>query len=264
MGESASSGVPQFATAEYSGRSGDVTCKSCAQKISGTFYRVNGAPVCAECTQRLQQTMPQDSHQAFVRGVLFGAGAAVAGFAIYVVFAIATGLVAGIVSLAVGYLVGKAIERGSGGVGGRRYQIAAALLTYMAVSLAAVPIALSVHMKHNSAQQQAQAAAPAATPAAAPEATAASASAPATPAAAATAPATPAAASAPRVRFAKAVGLLALLGLASPFLDLADPAHGIIGLIILLVGIRIAWRLTAAKPLHISGPITERTPAASG
>ena len=170
-GESASSGVPQFATAEYSGRSGDVTCKSCAQKISGTFYRVNGAPVCAECTQRLQQTMPQDSHQRFVRGVLFGAGAAVAGFAIYVVFAIATGLIAGIVSLAVGYLVGKAIERGSGGVGGRRYQIAAALLTYMAVSLAAVPIALSVHMKHNSAQQQAQAAAPAATPAAAPEAT---------------------------------------------------------------------------------------------
>jgi hypothetical protein len=266
MGESASSGVPQFATAEYSGRPGDVTCKSCVQKISGTFYRVNGAPVCAECTQRLQQTMPQDSHQAFVRGVLFGAGAAVAGFAIYVVFAIATGLVAGIVSLAVGYLVGKAIERGSGGVGGRRYQIAAALLTYMAVSLAAVPIALSVHMKHNRAQQQAQAAAPAARPAAAPETTpaSASASAPATPAAAATAPAAPAAPSAPKVGFAKAVGLLALLGLASPFLDLADPAHGIIGLIILLVGIRIAWRLTAAKPLHISGPITERAPAASG
>ena len=262
MGESASSGVPQFATAEYSGRSGDVTCKSCAQKISGTFYRVNGAPVCAECTQRLQQTMPQDSHQTFVRGVLFGAGAAVAGFAIYVVFAIATGLVAGIVSLAVGYLVGKAIERGSGGVGGRRYQIAAALLTYMAVSLAAVPIALSVHMKHNSAQQQAQAAAPAAAPEATPAS--ASASAPAIPAAAATAPATPAAASAPKAGFAKAVGLLALLGLASPFLDLADPVHGIIGLIILLVGIRIAWRLTAAKPLHISGPITERTAAASG
>ena len=51
-----------------------------------------------------------------------------------------------------------------------------------------------------------------------------------------------------------------LLGLASPFLDLANPMHGIIGLIILLVGLRIAWQLTAAKPLEISGPL-ESAPA---
>jgi len=38
--------------------------------------------------------------------------------------------------------------------------------------------------------------------------------------------------------------------------------HGIIGLIILLVGLRIAWQLTAAKPLEISGPL-ESAPAAS-
>ncbi len=37
-----------------------------------------------------------------------------------------------------GWLVGKAILAGSGGRGGRQYQIAAALLTYLAVSMAAV------------------------------------------------------------------------------------------------------------------------------
>lgn len=239
MTDNTSSGTPQFATAEYSARSAEATCKSCGQKISGALYRVNGAPTCAECTRRLQQETPQDSHQAFVRGVLFGVGAAVVGFGIYVAFALTTGLVIGYVSLAVGYLVGKAIALGSRGVGGRRYQLAAVLLTYMAVSLAAVPIAISVHMKHRSAEQHTQVSDPAATAASAP-------------------------APAPKMSLARAVGMLTLLGLASPFLDLADPMHGIIGLIILLIGIRIAWQLTAAKPLQVSGPIAERAPAVPG
>jgi uncharacterized protein (DUF983 family) len=246
MTDNSSSGTPQFSTAEYADRSAATTCKSCGQKISGAFYRVNGAPTCADCTRRLQQQMPQDSHAAFVRGVLFGVGAAVVGCVIYVVFALTTGLVIGYVSLAVGYLVGKAIVMGSRGVGGRRYQVAAVLLTYMAVSLAAVPIALSAHMKHKSAQQHTQVSDPAATPAASASAT------------------VPATAPAPKMSFGRAIGVLALLGLASPFLDLANPMHGIIGLIILLVGIRIAWQLTAAKPLQISGPLDQVAPAASG
>jgi len=241
MTDNTASGTPQFAVAEYSSSPAEAICKSCAQKISGAFYRVNGAPTCTECTQRLQREVPQDSHTALVRGMLFGVGAAVVGFVIYVVFSLTTGLVIGYVSLAVGYLVGKAIVLGSRGIGGRRYQIAAVLLTYVAVSLAAVPIAVSVHMKHKSAQQHAQVSDTAATPAA-----------------------TPVAAPPPRMSFAKAIGTLAVLGLASPLLELASPMHGIIGLIILLVGLRIAWQLTAGKPLDISGPLVEGAPALSG
>ncbi|MBI3645674.1 MAG: hypothetical protein HY233_06905 [Acidobacteriales bacterium] len=54
---------------------------------------------------------------------------------------------------------------------------------------------------------------------------------------------------------------MALLGLASPFLELQDPVHGFIGLIILLVGIRIAWQITAAKMPEITGPF-QNSPAA--
>jgi hypothetical protein len=64
--------------------------------------------------------------------------------------------------------------------------------------------------------------------------------------------------------FARAIGTLAVLGLASPLLELSSPMHGIIGLIILLVGLRIAWQLTAGKPLDISGPLVEGAPALSG
>ena len=140
-----SSDVPQFSTAEYADKAGATACKACGQKISGPHYRVNGVPACASCTQRLRDQLPQDSHQAFVRAILFGIGGAILGFGIYVAFALATGWMVGYISLAVGYLVGKAMVMGSRGVGGRRYQVAAVLLTYVAVSLAAVPIALSAH-----------------------------------------------------------------------------------------------------------------------
>jgi hypothetical protein len=47
---------------------------------------------------------------------------------------------------------------------------------------------------------------------------------------------------------------LIFIGLASPFLELRDPLHGVIGLVILFVGLRIAYTMTAAKPLEVDGP----------
>jgi len=222
--------VPQFATAEYSGKPGETTCKGCGQVIAGPYYQVNGTRACAGCAERIKDQMPKDSHAAFGRGVLFGAGGAVLGLAIYVGFALTTGLIAGIISLAVGFLVGKAIVTGSGGVGGRRYQVAAVLLTYIAVSLAAIPIALSQHLKQKNAQAQTQAGEH--------------------PVARTT-----------TMSPGKALGMLTLIGLVSPFLALSNPMQGVIGLVILFVGIRIAWRMTAAKQVRIVGPFTDPIPA---
>src|SRR3984885_11412558 len=157
MQEKASNGVPQFATAEYSTQPGGAICKSCGKSITGASYRVNGVPVCGNCAQRVKDQMPVDSHAAFVRASFFGVGGAILGLALYVGFALATGWIVGFVSLAVGYIVGKAIMFGSGGVGGRRYQVAAVLLTYIAVSMAAVPLAISQQMKQKSAQKRAKA-----------------------------------------------------------------------------------------------------------
>jgi hypothetical protein len=223
--------VPQFKTAEYSEKSGE-PCKVCGQAISGAYYQVNGARTCSKCAQQIKDQLPRDSHAAFARGVLFGVGGALLGLGIYVGFALATGLIAGLVSLAVGYIVGRAILMGSGGVGGRRYQMAAVLLTYIAVSLAAVPIALSQHAKQRSAQSQSQV--------------------------------SETANSAPKMSVSKAVATLALIGLLSPFLGLSNPMQGVIGLIILFVGIRIAWRMTAARQVSIRGPISDPVQTTTG
>jgi hypothetical protein len=196
----------------------------------------------------LRNSIPKDSHAAFVRALAFGAGGAIAGLALYSLVTIATGWMIGYVSLAVGWLVAKAMMKGSGGLGGRRYQIAALLFTYTAVSLAAIPIAIAEFAKQSktttSVQTERQ-------PSAAqpdernPEQTQDG------------APVVDESAAPKPVRHAAlAVGTLALYGLASPFLALgSDPLHGLIGLVILAVGIRIAWRITAGRPkLVFDGP----------
>lgn len=134
--------APQFATAEYAPDSSKLQCAACRQPINGSYFKVRSAPVCAGCTDEIRAKMPKDSHAAFLRSIMFGIAGALLGLALYVAFALTTGLIIGWVSLAVGWLVGKAMSMGSGGVGGRRYQVVAVLLTYVAVSMSAVPIAL--------------------------------------------------------------------------------------------------------------------------
>jgi uncharacterized protein (DUF983 family) len=216
--------TPQFATAEYSPNTAAMKCAACRQPISGSYFQIRSAPVCSACTEKLRAQIPKDTHAAFVRALLFGIGGAILGLVLYVTFAVATGLIIGWVSVAVGYIIGKAMHMGSRGVGGRRYQVVAVLLTYFAVSMSAVPIAIEQSRLHHRSQAQ--------------EMT--------------TQPEAP-------VDLARTVAILAWLGTASPILALQDPMHGLIGLVILFVGLRFAWQFTAGRTLNVSGPYTAAT-----
>jgi hypothetical protein len=251
MGFPPANPTPQFATAEYAG-SGDV-CKSCNQPISGSYFRVNGSLACERCTTQLQNQIPKDNHAAFVRALSFGIGAAILGLIGYAAFSIITGIQLGYISLAVGWLVGKAMRTGSRGVGGLRYQIAAALFTYAAVSMAAIPIYFSQISKERATKPPQVKTAPANPGAPADDADADDSS-------PSSSGATPGHAAKPKMNFFTAVGMLALIGLASPFIELQDPFHGVIGLIILFVGIRFAWQQTGAPKIDIVGPFQNRAP----
>jgi hypothetical protein len=194
--------------------------------------------------------MPQDSHAAFTRGLLFGIGGAILGLILYAAFGIITGWMIGYVSLAVGYIVGKAIKMGSGGIGGRRYQIAAVVLTYAAVSMAAVPIGISQMSKTRKAaptEQSQSLRSPSGQP-----------SANVSPAPHQKSPAPK-----PSMNLGAALVVLALIGLASPFLELQNPLQGMIGLVILFVGLRIAWQIARGTAIQILGPFKSATPASS-
>jgi hypothetical protein len=59
------------------------------------------------------------------------------------------------------------------------------------------------------------------------------------------------------------VAKLALLGIASPIFEVWEGGPSIswlIGIVILIVGIRIAWRITAGRPLQIYGPFQNSQP----
>jgi hypothetical protein len=230
--------VPQFATAEYAHIPGTERCRICSGPIFNDYYRVNNQMACAKCAGEAREGQPSDSHAAFFRGLLLGVSAAVLGLILYATFTIVTDFYLGFIALGVGWLVAKAMLKGSNGLGGRRYQIAAVLLTYAAISVAAIPIGIAGVIKQNKERpvQQKQ-------------------SATADEPSADDSGATPAQ-DAPRVKLnlgSFALKLL-MLGLASPFLGLQDPVHGLIGLVILFVGLRIAFQLTAARPLDVDGP----------
>jgi hypothetical protein len=232
---------PQFGTAEYVGTPGSDHCQFCHQPIAGNYFRANGAMACPACAEKMRGELARDTHAAFVRSIIFGVGAAVLGMILYATFAVVSGLVIGYAALAVGWLVGKAMNKGSNGVGGRRYQIVAVLLTYAAVSTAAIPVWIHFAGKreHSQRQQTGQSADDSRS----------------------TRQNEPTAK--PRPNMLSALGVLVLLGLASPFLEFSsNPTGALIGLVILFVGMRFAWQMTGAKPLEIFGPF-ENSPQLS-
>jgi hypothetical protein len=257
--------TPQFGTAEYVGTPSTDHCQYCHQPVPGTYYRINDSMACAACAEKARGDLARDTYSAYMRGLLFGIGAAILGLIIYATFEIVTGIIIGYISLAVGWLVGTAMIKGSRGVGGKRYQITASLLTYAAVSMAAVPVWIHYANEHKQADQQkltekqkiaaeqrqlesefGQQHQTLDHGSTSPGATAA-----------------PPAQARPRPNFAAALAQIFALGIASPFVEVWEggPSFGwAIGIVILAVGIRIAWRLTAARPLAVFGPFNNSTP----
>jgi hypothetical protein len=253
--------TPQFGTAEYQGVPSPDVCKLCQQPIMGQYYRANTAMLCPGCAERVRQQAPQDSHGAFMRALFFGLGGFVVALVAYSLIGILLrGWTIGYLALGVGWIVGKAMMTGSKGVGGRRYQIVAVLLTYAAVSMSAVPIGISLAWNQISEQSQKASHPPAQTSQPADQTSHPPAQTSPQPATAEQKPAD----SASQPQDAKQpdskpsvgafLGQLLWWGLASPFLGLQDGIGGILMLVILFVGMQFAWRMTRGVHIMVDGP----------
>jgi hypothetical protein len=217
-----------------------VVCAACKQTIPTQYYNVNGHALCGPCRAAVAAAAQTPKGMAaFSKAAVLGAGAGVVGAAIYYAVIAIAHLEIGIVAILIGYMVGYSVRRGVNGRGGLRFQVLAAVLTYMAVAMAYAPVAIQEAMRESKPAAQA-------TAVAAPDVER-------------PAPARPA-----KGRLVLDVIFLAGLMLALPVLVvIGSMPSGLISAVIILLGMRQAWKMTGAPIMRVAGPFRIGAPQAA-
>jgi hypothetical protein len=118
-------------------------CATCAKPIVASYYDVDGKSVCIACKEAAERlNQPARGAGTFFKSLFFGGIGAFVGAAIYYGVAALTGWEIAIVALVIGLLVGGGVRFGTGGRGGRLFQVMAVVLAYFAVGLAYTPFAI--------------------------------------------------------------------------------------------------------------------------
>jgi hypothetical protein len=240
----------QFNTAEGAeqGTVGSQSCAVCGQPISSRYFALGDQMVCPTCCEQLTAPPGGTKLGRVLKASAFGLVAGLAGAAIWFAIRRAANLQIGLVAILVGFMVGKAVRIGSGGQGGRGYQVLAVAITYCCISANYMPdIVEAVFEKVH--EERAQVAA---------DKGQAAVDQNAAPAEDANALPKGDANPAPRdfnpgqalVAVALALVLIFGLALALPFMGAMSP----IGLLIIAFALWEAWKFNAHQPLPISGP----------
>jgi hypothetical protein len=246
--EPAGAGTIQFDRADFVQPSAGPACAACGRALQGHYFEVNGKMVCEGCRYAVETAFQQRGGLGgFVKAACAGFAAAVAGSILYYAVREISGLEIGLISILVGWGVGKSVRWGSQAKGGWVYQSLAIFLTYMAIVSTYLPAIF-----HQIGERQSRAKAAATAPAQA--------------GGAATVPGQPVNPAQPpprqHVGFGSAMlGLGAILLFAAVIPFLAG-AKNLIGLLIIGFGLWEAWKLNRRTELAISGPF--RVGAAAG
>ena len=216
-----------------------VTCVACHSSIADEYYDVNGQPVCARCRSAVEAAAETPAGVGpFAIATACGFFAAVAGAIIYYVILAYANLEIGIVAVLIGYMVGYSVRKGARG-GGLRFQILAVSLTYASVALAYTPLVIRGAVdsrKKTEATEQSQTVND-------------------------SKPVAPAPSGGQSVQrldpFAAVVGVAFLIAFAAalPIMVIFSSfPSGLISAVILFVGLRQAWKMTAAPHVQVLGP----------
>ena len=212
--------------------SSSLNCQVCGTAISEDYFRARGQVVCRSCAEKVRTAASSPSLKSMPGAILFGIGAAIGGSALYSIVTIVTGYQLALISIVVGYMVGKAIRHGSKGFGGRPQQILAVVLTYLAITTSYVTMGI-YHMVQN------------------PKSATSSSADTVTTSKSATVTTEPEAGGAGIIVLLLTLGALTV---AAPFLTLSSGFSGIISIIILFIGLKQAWKLTERPEIQVTGP----------
>lgn len=115
-----------------------LVCRGCQAPIPVEYYAANGQVFCAHCADALRQQLsgPDLSVSRLGQSLLLGLAAAIAGAAVYAAVMIYAHSEWALISIAIGWLVGRAVRLGTDNRGGWPYQVMSALLTYTSICAA--------------------------------------------------------------------------------------------------------------------------------
>ena len=225
-----------------------VTCASCQRPITTTYYMLNESILCGSCRGRLERELNGGTGIGrFSGALLWGLGGAALGALVYYAVLAATGYEVGLIAIAVGWLVGRGVQRGSNGRGGPAYQAIAVVLTYFAIVSTYIPIIIGAAREGANAATSDSAYAESAL-----LVDSLKASAPAGADALLAAEGASSAGSQPTFFDAvKAIGALLVFAAIVPFLS---GIQNIIGLLIIGFALYQAWKMNKRVPIAFTGP----------
>jgi hypothetical protein len=234
-------------------------CARCRKPITTVYYHVDGSTLCESCKDiAARSNQPVKGARAFLKSLLFGGMAAIVGAAIYYAVIAITNFEIGIVAILIGFIVGAAVRRATAGGGGRRYQVLALVLTYFAVGLAYMPLAIKGAMDSSpDSGQIADSLGTAVADSASPRLADSTAVATLAGSASAAAPA-----DSVSVTFKSALLSLVVVFAGGLLMTFALPVlavfgslpSGLISAFIIGIGMHQAWKMTAAQVASITGP----------
>jgi hypothetical protein len=205
--------VPQFSASDY-GRRPSIRCSLCSNFAYSEYFKVNGQKICSTCAEEARSGQSTASRASLTGALIFGTIGAMVAMIFYAAVTISTGWTMGYVALAAGWIVGKSVMAGANNVGSTRLQLIAMALTYLAITLEAIPGVLYEAYNYPATIHS----------------------------------------------WGTLLPNVIISGLISPFTHFDEnPVNAAIRLLILLIGLRIAWRLTQTRPLAVAGPFAVAT-----
>lgn len=140
MSENGSPAAISFDRAEFSEATpGQVVCSSCKQNVLQSYYELAGNILCSTCREARDRALDGWGGGRFLRATVAGAVVGAAGAALWYGIRALTNYELGLISIVIGYGVGKAVHWGSSGKGGWLYQLLALFLTYTSIVTNYVP-----------------------------------------------------------------------------------------------------------------------------
>lgn len=218
----------QFEQAEYAAGQ-PLTCGACSAAIAHIYHELNGRTFCDRCRRSFEITFNSGSRASrAVRAICAGTGAAIAGALLYLAITQLTGYELALITILIGWAVGRAVRWGSNGRGGWAYQTLAIVLTYLAIVTSYVPPVIQGLRESQDNQTVTTGA------------TTTSGT-----------PMTPDQSRPSIAQVAAAVAIVSLIVCAAPFIMGFKNA---IGLVIIAVGLYQAWKMNRRTVINFSGP----------